>query len=703
MERTAPGLDLALATQGEASHRLSHGKKRPASGTKLPGSAGGADSSPKERELADDADVPSQKRRKGPVSPSEVDVSSWQQADTPAVQALPQAHGGWNRGISSGLRTSFAAKDKPRKPTLQQASEFPVQPPAELVDIDSLVMPSGDVDWTLHSASGGSWQTMFTKWCSQLMALNKSQEGLKEADLLREAWGLWLESCVSLPRARRAAGVRAAKETQLDSGKLNDMFSEARDTDPQGTWTEAAEESRQLAGSQTGEQHNGQTESGKSTPTGVKGEIAHDWTLPPPMPASEFEVGQNNERGWAERFVAWCKSLGRLNEGKVRVNTPRERNRLIELYLRWVGTIDGLRRSKMAAGRRAAVHYAQDNSALLAAIFASPPPTGPPMTAEPATTPQEDAAPSPMAAASDGPDDGSAGVLDGEDAEYRQRYFPGVGLSEAFCHMCASRDHDAVDCPSTTCRFCSDRGHRSFSCPTRRRCTKCRQLGHARNDCTEKLALPREEMECAFCQSRDHDDASCHELWRSFLFNADTARKVQSLPVFCYCCGRQGHYGAVCGLNPYKTEEENPWETWSQANCDRYWDPASSETAIAFATSAGSTSSSGRPDLGKSIVPRRHIFFEDASDDDEAEGFIRPPVQSSNARPGRISFAGNNNPGGAARGERQQPGKQYNGRNSRTGYASQPPLPPGPPPPLPRQGYQESRNGGRRRGGGGRH
>jgi protein AIR1/2 len=530
------------------------------------------------------------------------------------------------------------------------------------------------------------------------MALNKDREGLKDAALLREAWGLWLETHVILSRSRRAAGVEAAKKTDLGPEKLDGMFSEARETDPQGPWIETPEEAEKPEGSESGQQSNGQPKSNKSTPHGTQQEPkeTHDWTLPPPPSASDFEVSQKDERGWQERFVSWCKSLIQLNEKKIKVTTTRERNRVAESYLRWVGTVEGLSKAKAASARRAAVHYAQDNSARLAAIFAYTPIGAPPQTTESALLPQDDAAASPTVAVSDGPDGGSAGVLDGEDAEYREKYFPGVELSERFCHLCASRGHNAVDCPEMTCRFCRDSGHRSFSCPTRLRCTKCRQLGHAKNDCTEKLALPQEEMECAFCQSRDHADASCHELWRSFLFNPATVRKVRSLPVFCYCCGREGHYGPVCGLNPQKLKE-GPWETWSQANRDRYLDPASPEMAIIFTGSVGS-SASGRPDLGKSIVPKRHIFFEEADDDDDAEEFIRPPVQKS-ARVGNISFAGNN--AGGARGGRRA-SKQNNDRNGRIGYA-QPPLPPGPPPPLPPQGYQESRNGGRRRGGGGRY
>jgi hypothetical protein len=86
--------------------------------------------------------------------------------------------------------------------------------------------------------------------------------------------------------------------------------------------------------------------------------------------------------------------------------------------------------------------------------------------------------------------------------------------------------------------------------------------------------------------------------------------------------------------------------------------------AIAFQTSTGAVSSSERPDLGKSMVPKRHIFFEEADDDDEAEEFIRPPVQK-NARVGNISFAGNGGDHGGRR-----PNKQYNDSLTAAGLSS---------------------------------
>ncbi|KAK3301432.1 uncharacterized protein B0H64DRAFT_383506 [Chaetomium fimeti] len=688
----------------EPSPQLMPGKKRPAFESNTDGCGDGVGN---RKERVEDAGRPSSKRLKavGSLNEAEMPDSTASSGPEPSItnlatgQAPPATHGGWNRVISSGLRTSFAGKDNLRKPPFQETSRSPAQPPAESMDVDSLAMPVADAN--LSRLSGrGVWQTVFARWCVRLMALNKDREDLRDNPAhFREAWGLWLETRTSLTQASRIAAVQAAKEADLDAEKLRGMSLEALETDIERPWNDSLTDLGQSESAVPEQQNNGQPTDTASTSHGSQ--EANDWAIPPPPLCSNFEVGPKNQRGWEERFVAWCKSLLQLNERKIKVDTNQERTRLTESYWKWVGTIEGLTKAKAAAARRAAVNYAQDNSALVAAIFASIPPGGKLQTTDTISPPPKESAPSPAAAISNeldaNPCDESSGPQHIEDAEYREKYFPGVGLNSTFCHACASRDHGTSDCPETTCRFCRAVEHRSFSCPTRFRCTKCRQLGHPKKDCTEKLALPLEDVECAFCQSRDHVDASCHELWRSFSFNPSTVRKVRSLPAFCYCCGRQGHYGPACALNPQKTKE-GAWETWSQANCDRYQDPTSSEVAIVFEASVGSASSSERPDLGKSMVPKRHIFFEEADDDDEAEEFIRPPVQKS-VRVGHISFAGN---GGDHSG--RQPNKQYNDRNGRTGF-TQPPLPPGPPPPLPPQGsHQQNRRGGRRRrGGGGRH
>ncbi|KAK3902021.1 hypothetical protein C8A05DRAFT_15868 [Staphylotrichum tortipilum] len=623
-----------------------------------------------EDEMAGDAAHPPPKRPKGADSPEETESSDSKPAepsqsptDPSVLQTSSKAHGGWNRGVNSGLRTSFAGKDKRRNPASRPASESAVQLPlAESTDIERLAMPSGDADFSKLFSRGNAWQPMFTKWCVRLMALNRDQEGLKDAELLRGAWASWLESQRSLSRNQQAVAVDAAAEMSLEPEQLQRIFSEALEADLEGPWHDSLAEAEHSPSPPSEPQSNGaRSESSNSTPQGNV--EASDWVLPAPWHSADLDVPPKDQHAWEEKFVVWCKSLSELNnQRKIKAETTRERNRITEAYLKWTGTIDGLSKSKTAAARRAAVQYALDNSALLLEIFSPTSLLGEPGAAE---------------SASSEPGDAGVGLLDAADIAYREKYFPGIGPNESFCHLCASRGHDAAACPNMACRFCRDPEHRSFACPTRRRCAKCKQLGHVKKDCSEKLALPQDEVECAFCGSRDHLDAFCHELWRSFSCVPDAVHKVQSLPVYCYCCGRPGHHGPVCGLNPQKLTE-GPWETWCQSNCDRYLDPASSAFAI-IGASVGAAPLPDRPDFGKSIVPKRHIFFEEADEDDE--DFIQAPVQKSQ-RFGNISFSGGN--GGGSRGRRHA-SRQYNDRGGRGGY-SQPPLPPGPPPPSWRKG-----------------
>ncbi len=196
---------------------------------------------------------------------------------------------------------------------------------------------------------------------------------------------------------------------------------------------------------------------------------------------------------------------------------------------------------------------------------------------------------------------------------------------------------------------------------------KCKQLGHMKDQCREKLALAPEELDCAICQSKSHTEESCDDLWRSFEPNPATAEKVNSLPVFCYGCGNEGHYGSDCGLSLTRASPSRR-ETWSKRNLDLYQDPSASKVALAFSIPASAFISTRaadeRPNFGgRSIVPKSHVFFE-ADDDEENEAFIHAPVPQK-PKPGRIRFSG-------------KPGGGKDGRAS-----ALPPLPPGPPPALP--------------------
>lgn len=637
------------------------------------------------------------------------------QANQSTVDSPPRAHGGWNRGISNGLRTSFAAtiKDRLPKSSSRRASESPAQQDVDSSrnaltrGVDDLTMPPGDPSFSKRPGHGSNWQTRFVDWAGQLMRLNKDREGIQDAALLRDAWDVWLQTRVTIQPIVREAALQAAAGTNLDSEKLGEMFATALASELDGSLSiSPAEAGHAQSGHDSDEQSgNGPKSAGERAATQSVQEPS-SWAVPSlPSPSWHFEVGQKDKSAWEGKFVAWCQTLAQLNKNKIRADTPRDRNRLTESYLRWIGAVDGLSRVKTLAARRAATHYVQANSMQLSEALANSRPLIEHQTVGTVTLAEEDTARPATAntsSTSSGLNDANlASLHDEEDAEYRERYFPGISPDETFCVMCASRGHVSTECPAMICRFCHDAAHPSFSCPARRRCTKCRQLGHTKEDCREKLALAPEEMDCALCQSRDHLDASCPDLGRSFLPDPDTVRKVRSLPIFCYSCGRQGHYGPVCGLNPHKPKESQ-WETWSQVNCARYIDPISPEVAIVFSASPATAPEAGpaygRPDLGKSIVPRRHIVFEEADDDDEAEDFIRPPVQR-NTRPGQITFSGNNSM--ANRGGRRS-SKQYGAGNGRSSY-TQPPLPPGPPPPLPPQGYQqESRRNGSRRARGGR-
>ncbi|KAK3373260.1 hypothetical protein B0T24DRAFT_254122 [Lasiosphaeria ovina] len=284
------------------------------------------------------------------------------------------------------------------------------------------------------------------------------------------------------------------------------------------------------------------------------------------------------------------------------------------------------------------------------------------------------------------------------DLAYMERYFPGLEPGAIFCVMCASHGHLADQCPEMACSFCRKPDHRARKCPTRQRCDKCKQLGHARKQCGESLSLAPGEIECALCGSLDHTEGLCGEVWQSFKPNTDGVLKVNALPIYCYRCGYEGHYGTECRSNPQKSKGTTLQGTWSRANYERYVDSESSEAAIGFNLSSLSLNDDGgRPDFGgKSIVPRRHVVFE-SDDDDDNETFIRPPVKAPRAPNITINFSGNNN-ASSDRGGRRPP-RQYNGNTGRgMNGLPNPPLPPGPPPSSGRGG----RRGGNRGGGPGR-
>lgn len=222
--------------------------------------------------------------------------------------------------------------------------------------------------------------------------------------------------------------------------------------------------------------------------------------------------------------------------------------------------------------------------------------------------------------------DGAGQVFSPDELELRQRYYPGLPSRTPFCLACASLGHSTAGCPEAKCKFCQDE-HFTYQCPSRQRCEKCKQLGHNKSSCKEKLAVAPGEgfMECAFCEGQDHEENNCTELWQTYRPRTGPTKKVKQLPIFCYCCGAQGHYGSDCGLADTKVP---PCETWTAAYASMYLDSESSELPIADKNPPPPPPEDSKPIIpGRSIKPQSHIIFEES--DDDGETFFRAPAAAS--------------------------------------------------------------------------
>ncbi|KAF3807618.1 hypothetical protein GCG54_00012016 [Colletotrichum gloeosporioides] len=283
---------------------------------------------------------------------------------------------------------------------------------------------------------------------------------------------------------------------------------------------------------------------------------------------------------------------------------------------------------------------------------------------------------------------GPAIMSEEEDLAEQRRYFPGLPESERICIYCATPGHMSSACPKTACKFCDYEGHFSWNCPTRERCTKCRQLGHGKGQCTEKLIhLDEEGMECATCGSQAHEDDDCEDLWRSYQPRRGAIKKVNVLPAYCGACGTEGHYSSDCSLHANKPRSK----TWALKNRDLYFDKNATEGPI---SNFASVPNAPQLQIKGASAARKHIFYADSDGSEEGE-FLGQKVKPR-APPGNISMSTNIQLGnfGGRGGPQSQP--QQNGRGQQRGggggggwSAQQPPLPPGPPPsgPAPTGSY----------------
>ncbi|CAM1500695.1 Fc.00g098570.m01.CDS01 [Cosmosporella sp. VM-42] len=274
------------------------------------------------------------------------------------------------------------------------------------------------------------------------------------------------------------------------------------------------------------------------------------------------------------------------------------------------------------------------------------------------------------------------GIPDGIIAlDQQRRYFPSASDHTEMCLLCGREGHTATSCPTLTCKFCGTNDHADLSCPSRVRCGKCRQLGHQKSQCSEKLALTKDEgLSCSICCSGDHLEKDCTDEWRSFHPEAATIKKVVFIPASCAACGSNKHFVSDC--KPRKGDVPNP--TWSIRNRDQYVDPNCGLSAIEeVAGEQGSTGTTRGPELKiRGHAARTHIHY--SSDDSDVE-FLGKKAIKQQAPLGQIRMASNiQMPQSASRSNGFTP---HNLR-SRSQTPVQPPLPPGPPPsgPPSRQG-----------------
>ncbi|KAI9742256.1 MAG: hypothetical protein M1818_004156 [Claussenomyces sp. TS43310] len=242
--------------------------------------------------------------------------------------------------------------------------------------------------------------------------------------------------------------------------------------------------------------------------------------------------------------------------------------------------------------------------------------------------------------------DATPADIDKAELDLLLMYYPGI--SGIHCLLCLGMGHQAAACPSLTCASCGLRGHHfQDACPKTQRCSKCNELGHQKSDCRERLNAPRDDGMCDICRSMSHITDDCHLIWRSFRPDPYSLKKVNKIPVFCYCCGAEDHFGAECGLR--RSYLLSGGITWSHANLDQYVDIRSEVRALSAGVDYTIASRPGRQLSIKGKARDEQMDLDES--ENEGSSFLRPPVPKRAAK-GKIRFS--------------QP---------------QPPLPPGPPPP----------------------
>lgn len=271
------------------------------------------------------------------------------------------------------------------------------------------------------------------------------------------------------------------------------------------------------------------------------------------------------------------------------------------------------------------------------------------------------------------------GYTDTMELELLHRYHPGLG-SHSICLTCAQPGHRSSNCPLLTCTTCGLRGlHFTDACPQTQRCTKCRGRGHQKSQCPEKLAVTSSDgVSCDICRSATHLESSCHFLWRSFRLSSGAAvRLVSHIPINCYTCGADGHFGPECGVCTSKLRTDG--YTWSKANWQQYVDPKSRNRAPALGKDYSLPMKSKKSFAIKGRAQNDYVAADDDSDDVQ---FIGKRV----AKPNRPIPKGN-----------QHIKFSQAHRDDDPYHYAPPPLPKERPSPLPTRSYRPQEDSGRYR------
>lgn len=210
-------------------------------------------------------------------------------------------------------------------------------------------------------------------------------------------------------------------------------------------------------------------------------------------------------------------------------------------------------------------------------------------------------------------------ALSEAELEQRHRYFPGIPDDAIFCLTCGHIGHQTDKCPELICKFCQG-PHFKYECLMRQRCGKCKQLGHTKASCSEKLAVAPGEavVECAICEGHDHTEIDCLELYQIYKPHPDNIKKVKHIPAFCYICGIEGHYGGDCSMADYSIA---PTKMWTMATASLYIDNNSDDIAVSLRNPLPPPADDSRPNIpGRSIKPQTHEFYVEDDDDGDGDG-----------------------------------------------------------------------------------